>query len=496
MKKLIILALLGLIFQINVQAKQKPTVFTIGDSTVKNGQGNGAGGLWGWGDPFQQYFDTSKVAVKNHALGGTSSRTFQTKGLWKAVLDQLKKGDFVLMQFGHNDGSAINDDSRARGTIKGVGEETEEIDNILTKEHEVVHSYGWYLRKMVREAKAKGATPIIVTPIPRNDWENGKIKRTPNSYPDWAMEVARQEKVMFIDLNKRLSEKLDELGESKVTGTYFYSRDHTHTSAEGAKMAASLVFEGIWENSKCKLNRYLLVNPKIIFPIKKRVFVIGDSTVANGNDTIVGWGKELPAWFDTSRVMIVNKARGGRSSRTFHTEGLWNEILPQLQKGDFVLMQFGHNDGARPDAEKFRGSLRGTGDATQEVTKPDGSKETVHTYGWYMEKYIQETQSKGAISVVLSMIPRNIWKDGKVERASEMYGKWAKEVAEQNNAFFINLNELVAKKYDDMGVEKVKTFFPGDHTHTNQAGAKLNAETVVQGIKELKNCELKAYLKD
>ena len=496
MKKLIILALLGLIFQINVQAKQKPTVFTIGDSTVKNGQGNGAGGLWGWDDPFQQYFDTSKVAVKNHALGGTSSRTFQTKGLWKAVLDQLKKGDFVLMQFGHNDGSAINDDSRARGTIKGVGEETEEIDNILTKEHEVVHSYGWYLRKMVREAKAKGATPIIVTPIPRNDWENGKIKRTPNSYPDWAMEVARQEKVMFIDLNKRLSEKLDELGESKVTGTYFYSRDHTHTSAEGAKMAASLVFEGIRENSKCKLNRYLLVNPKIIFPIKKRVFVIGDSTVANGNDTIVGWGKELPAWFDTSRVMIVNKARGGRSSRTFHTEGLWNEILPQLQKGDFVLMQFGHNDGARPDAEKFRGSLRGTGDATQEVTKPDGSKETVHTYGWYMEKYIQETQSKGAISVVLSMIPRNIWKDGKVERASEMYGKWAKEVAEQNNAFFINLNELVAKKYDDMGVEKVKTFFPGDHTHTNQAGAKLNAETVVQGIKELKNCELKAYLKD
>jgi rhamnogalacturonan acetylesterase len=161
-----------------------------------------------------------------------------------------------------------------------------------------------------------------------------------------------------------------------------------------------------------------------------------------------------------------------------------------------VLMQFGHNDGARPDAEKFRGSLRGTGDETQEITKPDGTKETVHTYGWYMKKYIQETQSKGAVPVVLSMIPRNIWKDGKVERASEMYGKWAKEVAEQNEVYFIDLNELVAKKYEEMGAEKVKAFFPGDHTHTNQAGAKLNAETVVHGIKELKNCELKAYLKE
>jgi lysophospholipase L1-like esterase len=496
MKKILLITFIGLIFQFVLQAKQKPTVFTIGDSTVKNGQGNGAGGLWGWGDPFQQYFDTTKVLVKNHALGGTSSRTYQTKGLWNEVLKQLKKGDFVLMQFGHNDGSAINDDSRACGTIKGVGEETEEIDNILTKQHEIVHSYGWYLRKMIREAKAKGATPIIVTSIPRNDWENGKVKRTPNSYPDWAMEVARQEKFVFIDLNKSLSEQLDQLGENKVTGTYFYRHDHTHTSADGAKMAASLVIEGILANSKCKLNRYLLANPKINFPVKKRVFVIGDSTVANGNDTIVGWGKELSAWFDTSRVIIVNKARGGRSSRTFHTEGLWNEILPQLQKGDFVLMQFGHNDGARPDAEKFRGSLRGTGDETQEITKPDGTKETVHTYGWYMRKYIQETQAKGAVPVMLSMIPRNIWKDGKVERASEMYGKWAREVAEQNEVFFIDLNELLVKKYEEMGAEKVKALFPGDHTHTNQAGANLNVETVVQGLQELKNCELKAYLKE
>jgi lysophospholipase L1-like esterase len=301
MNRIILLLTLCLFFQINLQAKQKPTIFTIGDSTVKNGQGNGAGGLWGWGDPFQQYFDMSKVEVKNHALGGTSSRTFQTKGLWNEVLKQLKKGDFVLMQFGHNDGSAINDDSRARGTIKGVGEETEEIDNILTKEHETVHSYGWYLRKMVREAKTKGATPIIVTPIPRNDWENGKIKQTPNSYPDWAMEVARQEKVMFIDLNKNMSEKLDELGETKVTGTYFFAFDHTHTSAKGAAMAASLVVDAIKLSNKCSLNRFLLKKPEI------NLSVFSAPSVFRFD---FGSEQSIPGWITVSENVFYSGQKG------------------------------------------------------------------------------------------------------------------------------------------------------------------------------------------
>ncbi len=490
---LFLMIMFGSFISMNSEAKKKPTVFIIGDSTVKNGQGNGAGGLWGWGDPIALYFDTARIDVENHALGGTSSRTFQSKGLWKVVLDQIKKGDFVLMQFGHNDGSAINDDSRARGTIKGVGEETQEIDNILTKEHEIVHSYGWYLRKIVRETKAKGATPIIITPIPRNDWSEGKIKRSEGSYPEWAIEVSRQEKIQFVDLNKSMSDRLDTFGESQVTGKYYFSRDHTHTSAEGAKLSASLVIEGVRSIPGCKLNGYLLNDPKIVFPVKKRVFIIGDSTVANGNDSIVGWGRELPAFFDTSRVVILNKARGGRSSRTFLTEGLWNDVFSQLQKGDFVLMQFGHNDGARPEAEKSRGSLRGSGDETQVVTKPDKSQETVHTYGWYLKKYCDEAKSKGAIPIVFSQIPRNEWPGGNVERVAESFGKWAKEAAGQTGAFFIDLNELVAKKYEQMGKDRVKAFFPGDHTHTNKAGANLNARTVSEVIHNLRECELRAY---
>ena len=122
-----VILLAGLfILSCSTNSNKKPVLYTVGDSTVKNGQGDGAGGLWGWGEFINQFLDSTKIKVENHALGGTSSRTYQDKGLWDSVYNKLNKGDFVLIQFGHNDNGPINDDFRARGTIKGIGEESEE----------------------------------------------------------------------------------------------------------------------------------------------------------------------------------------------------------------------------------------------------------------------------------------------------------------------------------------------------------------------------------
>jgi len=253
---------------------EKPTVWIIGDSTVKNGQDDGAGGLWGWGDFIGQYFDTTKVTIENHALGGTSSRTFRTLGKWEPVVAKLKPGDFLLMQFGHNDAGNLNDDSRARGTIKGIGEESEEIDNILTKKHEVVHSYGWYMRQYIQEAKAKGVVPIIMSSIPRNDWKDGKVPRNnTNSYGLWSKQVAESENIQFIDLNEKLASTMEKLGEQNVTGTYFYRRDHTHTSAKGAALSASLIVEGLKESTQNSLKYFLLENP-VIISLQKRMYLL------------------------------------------------------------------------------------------------------------------------------------------------------------------------------------------------------------------------------
>ncbi|MCG9970025.1 rhamnogalacturonan acetylesterase [Christiangramia crocea] len=477
----------------NTSEENKPTVYLVGDSTVKNGRGDGSGGLWGWGDYIGQFLDTSKVEVENHALGGTSSRTFQTKGLWKPVKNSLQKGDYVLIQFGHNDSGPINDDFRARGTIKGTGDESEEIDNMLTGKHETVHSYGWYIRKVIKDAKEKGAIPLVMSPIPRNDWNNGNVPRNKNSYGGWAKKVAEEENVTFIDLNEKMASEMEEIGEKNVTGTFFYERDHTHTSAKGAVLAATLVAEGIQE-SENSLNSYLLENPQIKLPAKKDVYIIGDSTVASNNDTLVGWGVPIDRYFDTTRVNVYNKARGGRSSRTFRGEGLWQAVLDSLDEGDFLLIQFGHNDGGHIDKPKYRGSLKGMGDETQTVEFSEDSTEVVHTYGWYMKKYIDEAEEKGATPIVLSMIPRNIWHGDKVERNDDSYAKWAKEAVEEAGGYFVDLNDSIASRYEDMGRQKVKEFFPKDHTHTNLEGAELNALVVAKSLNQLKGSGIRDYI--
>lgn len=477
----------------NNLGEKKPTVYLVGDSTVKNGQGDGAGGLWGWGDYIGQFLDSTQVNVENHALGGTSSRTFQAKGLWEPVKDSLKEGDYVLIQFGHNDSGPINDNFRARGTIKGVGDESEEIDNMLTGEHEIVHSYGWYIRKLIKDAKEKGAIPVVMSPIPRNNWKNGKVPRNDNSYGGWARQVAEEEGVTFIDLNDKMAAAMEKEGEDNVTGNLFYQRDHTHTSAKGAALTASLVAEGLKESDN-SLRNYILEDPEVKLPPKKDVYIIGDSTVAYNNDDQVGWGAAVPKYFDTTRVTIHNRARGGRSSRTFRGEGLWKAVEDSLQEGDFVLIQFGHNDGGHIDQPKYRGSLKGMGDEAQIVAFENDSTEVVHTYGWYMKKYIEEAEAKAATPIVFSHIPRNIWRNGKVERADERYGKWAKEAVEEAGGYFIDLNDSIARKYEDLGHQEVQNYFPKDHTHTNMEGAELNALIVAKSLDQLKDSGIRDYI--
>jgi len=239
------------------QVSQKPTLFLIGDSTVKNGKGKGDGGLWGWGNFLPAYFDTTKISVRNNALGGTSSRTFRTMGLWDKVLVNIKPGDFVMMQFGHNDSSPVNDTLRARGTIKSNGEESEEIDNLITKKHETVHSYGWYLRQFISDIQAKGATAIVLSPVPRNTWQNGKANRNDQDYSKWAAEAAKQSNAYFIDLNKIISDRYEAEGEAKVKAEYFNTTDHTHTIEAGARVNAASVIQGLKAQKNIPLNKYL-----------------------------------------------------------------------------------------------------------------------------------------------------------------------------------------------------------------------------------------------
>ncbi len=220
-----------------------PTIWLVGDSTVRNGKGDGAHNQMGWGDELAPYFDTTKVNIVNRAIGGRSSRTYITEGHWAQVLETLKPGDVVLIQFGHNDSGEPDEPTRARASLPGTGNETREIDNPITKQHEVVHTFGWYLAKYVTEARAKGATPILCSLVPRKTWQDGRIVRSKDTYAGWTAQVAATTHTGFIDLNEITARKYDALGEAAVEP--LFGDPHTHTTAAGAVMNAESVVAGL-----------------------------------------------------------------------------------------------------------------------------------------------------------------------------------------------------------------------------------------------------------
>ncbi len=220
-----------------------PTLMLVGDSTVRNGNGDGAQGQWGWGEPLATFFDPAKINVVNRAIGGRSSKSYISEGEWDRTLTFIKPGDVVLFQWGHNDGGKPDEPTRTRASLPGVGEESVEIDNLILKKHEVVHTYGWYLRKYIADTKAKGATPIICSLIPRKTWKDGKIVRNGKDYAGWAQQVAESEHVGFIDLNNIIADKYDALGEAAVEP--LFADPHTHTSAAGAEINAAAVVMGL-----------------------------------------------------------------------------------------------------------------------------------------------------------------------------------------------------------------------------------------------------------
>jgi lysophospholipase L1-like esterase len=262
-----------------------PSLFLVGDSTVRNGHGTGSDGLWGWGAPIADLFDATKINVVNRAIGGLSSHTYISAGHWDSTLEIVKAGDFVVIQFGHNDGGlnlpgtepvpdqgltpgatppagAAPRGPNGRGSLPGIGEETMEVENPRTHAKETVHTFGWYLRKYVADTRAKGATPILCSLVPRKIWVDGKIRRNTSTYRGWTQEVAEQEKVGFVDLNEIIAERYDAMGETAVDP--MFGDPHTHTTLAGAELNAECVVAGLKALPGDPLGKYLTVKGKAI----------------------------------------------------------------------------------------------------------------------------------------------------------------------------------------------------------------------------------------
>jgi lysophospholipase L1-like esterase len=511
--------------QIKNSPDRVPRMYIAGNSTARSGDANG------WGSHLQKYFDPEKVVVINRARGGRSSRTFITEGLWEGIYSDLTAGDFVLIQFGHNDAGPINDNRRARGSIPGLGDQTEEIDNLVTGKHEVVQTFGWYMRKMINEAKAKGATPIVLSMTARNMWSiwpSVQIERE-NIFSTLAKEVADQMQVAFIDMRNMIADQYALLGPIRVRE--LFPKDHTHTGPAGAFINAAIVVSGLkaldtsWTSLLSEQGKSVVSYKEHVFieqvrhwmtsiwmpdaqpesdSTKPTMYTIGNSTVrtgrlGNGENGQWGWGAPIADFFDRSRLNVENMAWGGTSNRTFRSQGFWKKVHNKLKAGDYVILQFGHND-ASPinDEQRARGTIEGNGEETVGIDNMlTGQHEIVHSYGWYIRQFIKETKALGATPIVCSLIPRNRWADGKISRSKDRYAFWARQAAEQEGTYFIDLNLLICDFYDSEGQDRVTALYfdEKETVHTNALGAQINATCLVKGIIEVESLLLKDYLK-
>ncbi len=486
-----------------------PVLFLVGNSTMRTGtRGNGDNGQWGWGYFAPDYFDPEKITVENHALGGMSSRTFYNR-LWADVLEGIRPGDWVIIELGHNDNGPY-DSGRARASIPGIGKETLDVTIKETGEKETVYTYGEYMRKYINDVKKRGGKPVLMSLTPRNSWVDADstiIARYDSTFGLWAKQVAKKEKVPFVDLTDITARKFEKFGKEKVK--YMFYLDRIHTSAFGAKVNAESAVEGIRAN-KSLAPLAAMLKPEPVDTVtgatrqgnKPVLFVIGDSTVKNKDseeDGMWGWGSVIGELFDPEMISVENHAMAGRSARTFLDEGRWDKVYNALQPGDFVIMQFGHNDAGDINVGRARAELPGSGDESKVFKmQATGKNQVIYTFGWYIRKFAQDAIEKGAIPIVLSHTPRNKFDNGLIESNAATFGQWSKDAAERAGAYYIDLNAISGAELQEIaneqGLKYVNERFNTDHTHTSLKGARMNASNIAGELGSV-GCPLSDYLK-
>lgn len=218
---------------------------------------------------------------------------------------------------------------------------------------------------------------------------------------------------------------------------------------------------------------------------KIKIFLAGDSTIAIKDTKAfpeTGWGMPFVQFWD-STVTVVNKAKNGRSTKTFLSEGLWKSIMDEAKEGDYVIIQFGHNDESVEKKERY--------------STPD-------TFKMNLARFIKETREKKATPILFTPVSRRKFdKDGNAVETHKEYSALTREVAKEQSVLFIDLDEKSRALYQQFGPENSKLLFlqlqPGEHpnypegkndnTHFNELGARLIAQIVLKELKGL-NIEL------
>ncbi len=432
----------------------KVRVELIGDSTQTDNAGYGRG--------FCANF-TPEVDCVNMAKGGASTKTFRAQGLWERSLET--KPDYMVMQFGHND-----------------AETKEHLDRQVT-----MAEYEANLRRYVSEARAAGIVPVLCTPLTRRYFESdGKIHSDLLGHAATMTRVAKEMKVPLIDLQGESIAYLDQAGETAGNRLAITKKDEagktifdkTHLNWAGSYVFGRMVAVDLGKVMP-ELAKYVKPQAAVLpaegvkamrviegGPVK--IVLVGDSTVATGG----GWGPGFCKVM-TANVTCVDLALNGRSSKSFIDEGAWAKAL--AEKGDYYLIQFGHND-QKPDAARH--------------TDADGS------FQEYLMRYVADVRAIGAVPVLVTSLSRRTYRDGKVVEDLKEYAAATKKVGAEAGITVVDLNALSTALLNKMTQAEADGFdavghadasaenkaSPLDRTHLNAHGQEVFGRMVADQL--------------
>lgn len=508
--------------------KDKVRIYLAGDSTVKSyGSDNSIGG---WGEFLQEYFNSNEVEVINRAEGGRSSRSFINQGRLDDILNEIKPGDYLFIQFGINDGLTLDtarlehsvalgepDSNGIYPTIPAVKTPTPDLLLNFYKNDKYHYSdkfypyesgtFKWYLKQYVTSARDKGAIPVLITPISRVFFdEDGKIvphHGQNNGYVKAVLQVADEMDTIYVDMYEITKQMYEDYGVKVTQGLQNIKADGTmditHYNKFGSNIVTSLLIKAL-ADQQIDIAKEAIASERFVSKTedlkKSTLYIVGDSTASEHSNedeiysiTREGWGKYIENYL-VDRIDVVNLAVDNSSSKSFTKERNYKILTDNIKEGDYLIIQFGINDSMRETDD----------DILYRYTDPTGGKEDKGSFKYYLYNYyIKMAQEKKAIPIVLTPISaREFNNSGNVNDTFKPYNDAVRELVKEVETFYADLASITADYYEKLGKES-KALNPifkdgeNDIINLNKYGADEVAKLILNQLK-FSSVTLKSYI--
>ena len=500
-------------------------VFLAGDSTVKDyGTSNTIGG---WGEFIKDYF-TDDVVIVNKAEGGRSTRSYMNQGRLDEILSLAQPGDYMFIQFGHNDARTDDPATMEHKVQLGTPDENgiyPSIPAVKTKTPQYLidfykndpypysdtfYSYEtgtfkWYYEQYIEKAREKGMIPVVITPVCRVFFdENGKI--TPhfgedNGYIEAVRQVAKEQKCTLIDMYDITSSLYESYGELSTQLLHNVkddgSMDLTHYNKFGANLIASKMAESLKEQNIAiakdvgSSNIYV---SKFDALKEANLFVVGDALAETSKTEVipsVSFATKLSQYF-SDRIHVVDYTKAGATAKGFTKNKEYSDMMNKVKEGDYVLLTFGRNDADKSTTDKILDEYSGL----------DGDATTKGSFRYYMyNDYIKPLHDKKAVIIMMTPIADAKFKGNEAVNDYLGYTEAVRELVLDNYLYFVDMNGQSVELYNKMGIECSKALNAVDkksgieRNRLNDFGADTIARAFVNSMK-YSSATLKTYIND